>query len=177
MATAYLRSMTGQKDNIAHLIGHPNFQFIRASITDEVVLDRLASEVGTIVRLAAAVGVQLIVEQPTRTIETNIMGTEAVLKAALRYGCRVLLASTSEVYGKGSKIPFSEEDDILLGAPSKSRWGYAASKMVDEFFGPRLPPRVWSTGDHFSPLQYRWTAANGPLWHGSTTFRRTGVAR
>lgn len=126
---------TGQMANIAHLHNHPNFQFIRASITDEVVLDRLASEVTTIVHLAAAVGVQLIVEQPTRTIETNVMGTEAVLKAALRYGCRVLLASTSEVYGKGSKIPFSEEDDILLGATSKSRWGYAASKMVDEFLG------------------------------------------
>lgn len=126
---------TGQPSNIAHLRTHPNFQFIRASITDEVVLDRLASEVTTIVHLAAAVGVQLIVEQPTRTIETNIMGTEAVLKAALRYGCKVLVASTSEVYGKGSKIPFSEEDDILLGATSKSRWGYAASKMVDEFLG------------------------------------------
>lgn len=126
---------TGQISNIAHLHNHPNFQFVRASITDEVVLDRLASEVTTVVHLAAAVGVQLIVEQPTRTIETNVMGTEAVLKAALRYGCRVLLASTSEVYGKGSKIPFSEEDDILLGATSKSRWGYAASKMVDEFLG------------------------------------------
>lgn len=126
---------TGQIGNIAHLHNHPNFQFIRASITDEVVLDRLASEVTTIVHLAAAVGVQLIVEQPTRTIETNVMGTEAVLKAALRYGCRVLLASTSEVYGKGSKIPFSEDDDILLGPTSKSRWGYAASKMVDEFLG------------------------------------------
>lgn len=126
---------TGQLGNIAHLRSHPNFQFIRASITDEVVLDRLASEASAIIHLAAAVGVQLIVEQPTRTIETNVMGTEAVLKAALRYGCRVLLASTSEVYGKGSKIPFSEEDDVLLGATSKSRWGYAASKMVDEFLG------------------------------------------
>jgi UDP-glucose 4-epimerase len=126
---------TGQMRNIAHLLAHPNFQFIRASITDGVVLDRLASEADIVIHLAAAVGVQLIVEQPTRTIETNVMGTEAVLQAALRYGCRVLIASTSEVYGKGSRIPFSEDDDVLLGPTSKSRWGYAASKMVDEFLG------------------------------------------
>ena len=76
---------------------------------------------------------QLIVENPVHTIETNVMGTGHVLRTALRYGCRTLVASTSEVYGKGSKIPFSEEDDVLLGATSRSRWGYAASKMVDEF--------------------------------------------
>lgn len=126
---------TGRLRNIQHLLDHPRFQFVRASLTDEVVLDRLASEADTIVHLAAAVGVQLIVERPTHTIETNVMGTEAVLKTALRYRCRVLIASTSEVYGKGSKIPFSEDDDVLLGATSKSRWGYAASKMVDEFLG------------------------------------------
>lgn len=126
---------TGQLANIQHLLSHQRFHLIRASLTDEVVLDRLASESDIIIHLAAAVGVQLIVEQPTLTIETNVMGTEAVLKAALRYGCRVLIASTSEVYGKGSKIPFSEDDDVLLGATSKSRWGYAASKMVDEFLG------------------------------------------
>ncbi len=126
---------TGSLDNIAHLIGNPNFHFARASITDAIVLDRLASQVGVVFHLAAAVGVQLIVEHPVHTIETNIMGTEAVLQTALRYGCRTLLASTSEVYGKGSKIPFSEEDDVLLGATDKSRWAYAASKMVDEFLG------------------------------------------
>jgi UDP-glucose 4-epimerase len=87
------------------------------------------------VHLAAAVGVQLIVEHPVHTIQTNVMGTEAVLKAALRYGCRTLIASTSEVYGKGHRIPFSEDDDVLLGATSRSRWSYAASKMVDEFLG------------------------------------------
>jgi UDP-glucose 4-epimerase len=98
-------------------------------------MDRLASQADIIVHLAAAVGVKLIVEQPVHTIETNIMGTEAVLKAALRYNCRVLLASTSEVYGKGNRIPFHENDDVLLGPTSKNRWAYAASKMVDEFLG------------------------------------------
>lgn len=124
---------TGSLTNIAHQLNQPNFHFARASITDAVVMDRLASQAGVIFHLAAAVGVQLIVEHPVHTIETNIMGTEAVLQAALRYGCRVLLASTSEVYGKGAKIPFSETDDVLLGATDKSRWSYAASKMVDEF--------------------------------------------
>ena len=85
--------------------------------------------------LAAAVGVKLIVEQPVRTIETNVMGTEAVLKAAFRYGCRVLIASTSEVYGKGSRIPFGEDDDVVLGNTTRSRWAYATSKMLDEFLG------------------------------------------
>jgi UDP-glucose 4-epimerase len=126
---------TGKLENIEQLRGHERFHFARSSITDAIVLDRLASEADIIVHLAAAVGVKLIVEQPVHTIETNIVGTEAVLQVALRYGCRVLLASTSEVYGKGSKIPFNEEDDLLLGPTSKSRWAYAASKMVDEFLG------------------------------------------
>jgi len=126
---------TGRTDNINHLLGHPSYHFVRATITDGIVMDRLASQADVIFHLAAAVGVKLIVEHPVHTIETNIMGTEAVLQAALRYNCRVLIASTSEVYGKGSKIPFSEEDDVLLGPTSKSRWSYAASKMVDEFLG------------------------------------------
>lgn len=126
---------TGRLSNIAAFVGHPRYQFAQANISDAIVLDRMASEADVIVHLAAAVGVQLIVERPVHTIETNIMGAEFVLKAALRYRRRVLLASTSEVYGKGSKIPFSEEDDVLLGPSSKSRWAYATSKMVDEFLG------------------------------------------
>ena len=124
---------TGRLENIRHLLGRPDFHFAQASITDKVVLDRLASQADVIVHLAAAVGVQLIVEHPVRTIETNVGGTEAVLRAAQTYRARVLVASTSEVYGKGSRIPFAEDDDVLLGATAKSRWGYAASKMIDEF--------------------------------------------
>jgi UDP-glucose 4-epimerase len=93
----------------------------------------MASEADLIIHLAAAVGVELIIKEPTKTIETNIMGTEAVLKAAHRYGCKVIIASTSEVYGKGSKVPFCEDDDVILGPTSKCRWSYAATKMVDEF--------------------------------------------
>jgi UDP-glucose 4-epimerase len=145
---------TGRMGNIAHVLDHPGFHFARASLEDEIVLDRLASEADVIVHLAAAVGVELIVEHPVNTIETNVLGSEAVLRAALRYRCRVLLASTSEVYGKGSRIPFSEDDDVLLGPTNKSRWGYAASKMVDEFLGlayyrehdlPVIPFRLFNT--------------------------------
>lgn len=124
---------TGSFGNIEHLIGHPHFRFAIDSITNEVVLDRLASECDVIFHLAAAVGVKLIVENPVHTIETNVMGTEVVLKAALRYRAKVLLASTSEVYGKSNSIPFREDDDVVLGPTSRSRWAYAASKMVDEF--------------------------------------------
>jgi UDP-glucose 4-epimerase len=126
---------TGRFENIQHLVDNPNFKFAIDTIKNEVVMDRLTSNCDVIFHLAAAVGVQLIVEHPVHTIETNVMGTEAVLKAALRYKAKVLLASTSEVYGKGNGIPFSEEDDVLLGSTSRSRWAYAASKMVDEFLG------------------------------------------
>jgi UDP-glucose 4-epimerase len=132
---------TGRLKNIDHLCSasrrhsHPQFQFVRDTITNPVVLDRLASQAHTIIHLAAAVGVNLIIQDPVHTIRTNIMGTEAILNAANRYGCQVLLASTSEVYGKGVKVPFHEEDDSLLGPTNHSRWAYAASKVVDEFLG------------------------------------------
>jgi UDP-glucose 4-epimerase len=126
---------TGQFQNIEHLVNHPNFRFAVDNITSQVVLDRLVSECDVIFHLAAAVGVKLVVEDPVRTIETNVMGTDAVLTAALRYRTKVLIASTSEVYGKGMRIPFAESDDCVLGPTSHSRWGYAASKMVDEFIG------------------------------------------
>ena len=125
----------GRIENIQHLLHLPNFQFVREDILNNQVLDRLASEADTIVHLAAVVGVKLIVEDPVRTIHTNVMGTDAVLTAANRYGCKVLLASTSEVYGKGVRVPFCEEDDSLLGPTNHSRWSYAASKSVDEFLG------------------------------------------
>lgn len=124
---------TGRLDNIASLQNQDNFEFIRANITDRIVIERLASQADTIFHLAAAVGVKLIVDDPVGTIETNIHGTEAILEDAVRYDCRVLLASTSEVYGKGTSLPFSEEDDVRLGPTTRNRWAYAASKMVDEF--------------------------------------------
>jgi UDP-glucose 4-epimerase len=99
------------------------------------VLDRLTNQAEIVIHLAAAVGVKLIVENPVHTILTNIMGTEAVLKTANRYGCKVLIASTSEVYGKSDRIPFREDDDRVMGSTTHSRWAYATSKAVDEFLG------------------------------------------
>ena len=124
---------TGTLANVQHLLGHPRLRLANESITNEMVLDRLVSECDVIFHMAAAVGVRLIIQEPVHTIETNVMGTETVLKTALRYRARVLVASTSEVYGKSGKVPFNEDDDVVLGPTSRHRWAYAASKMVDEF--------------------------------------------
>lgn len=126
---------TGKFENIKHLVSNLNFKFVHETITNAQVLDRITSQADIVVHLAAAVGVKLIVEDPVHTIRTNILGTEAVLGTAKRYGCKVLLASTSEVYGKGVKVPFHEDDDRLIGPTTRSRWSYAASKAVDEFMG------------------------------------------
>jgi UDP-glucose 4-epimerase len=126
---------TGRFKNIEHLVGLPNFNFAIETICDQIVMDRLVSSCDLIYHLAAAVGVKLIVQDPVHTIETNVTGTRIVLKTALRYRKKVLIASTSEAYGKGVRFPFSEEDDVLLGPTSRQRWAYAASKMIDEFLG------------------------------------------
>ena len=124
---------TGKFENIESLAGKPGFSFALETITNETVMDRLGSECDRILHLAAAVGVQLIVTDPVRTIETNVMGTEAVLRVARRYRKKVFLASTSEVYGKNEKVPFREEDDGVYGATTITRWAYATSKALDEF--------------------------------------------
>jgi UDP-glucose 4-epimerase len=124
---------TGRLENLANLRQNPNFKFAIEDIRNSIVLDRLVSECDIIYHLAAAVGVQKIVSQPIDTIEINIGGSEVVLKTAARYRKKVMLASTSEVYGKGVKFPFEEDDDSLLGPTTRSRWSYAASKAIDEF--------------------------------------------
>jgi UDP-glucose 4-epimerase len=124
---------TGRFENIEALTKNPRFSFALETITNETVMDRLGSECDRILHLAAAVGVQLIVHDPVRTIETNVMGSEAVLRVARRYRRKVFLASTSEVYGKNNKVPFSEEDDGVFGATTVTRWAYATSKALDEF--------------------------------------------
>ena len=124
---------TGSIDNIAHLKSNPKFQYTIDTVTNEPLLAELVDGCDTVVHLAAAVGVKLIVESPVRTIETNVHGTEVVLKVANKKKKLVLIASTSEVYGKSAKVPFSEDDDLVLGPTSKHRWAYACSKMIDEF--------------------------------------------
>lgn len=126
---------TGRLENIAHLMEHSRFRFAIETITNEVVMDRLVSECEVIFHLAAAVGVELIVRDPVQVIETNVLGTRAVLTVANRYRKKVLLASTSEIYGKNTDVPFDEENDRLLGPTTRARWSYSASKAIDEFLG------------------------------------------
>lgn len=124
---------TGSIANIAHLKGHPKLAYTLDSVFNQQVLAELVDQADVIYHLAAAVGVFMIVEKPVHTIETNLKGTEAVLHCAAKKRKHVFIASTSEVYGKSAKIPFNEEDDVLLGPTTKSRWSYACSKMIDEF--------------------------------------------
>jgi len=124
---------TGSIENIAHLKGHPRFHYTIDTVTNEPLLAELIDRCDTVVHLAAAVGVKLIVEAPVRTIETNVHGTEVVLKIANKKKKLVLIASTSEVYGKSAVVPFKEDADLVLGPTSKHRWAYACSKMIDEF--------------------------------------------
>lgn len=124
---------TGSMRNIAHLRSHPQFRYIIDDVNNRRVTAELVDEADAIFHLAAAVGVQLIVDDPIRTIETNIRCTEVILELAVKKKKKVMIASTSEVYGKTDKLPFRESGDLVLGPTSKSRWNYAASKMVDEF--------------------------------------------
>ncbi len=124
---------TGSLDNLAAVRGLPNFSFVLDSVRNTDTMHLLIERCDVVYHLAAAVGVQLIVDQPVHTIETNIHGTEVVLSIANKFGKKVLIASTSEVYGKSEAIPFHEDDDTVLGSTRFSRWSYACSKAIDEF--------------------------------------------
>ncbi|OHB53112.1 MAG: nucleoside-diphosphate sugar epimerase [Planctomycetes bacterium GWF2_41_51] len=124
---------TGRLSNIEHLFSSTNFKFIQGSVCDEDIMRDVIADGDYVYHLAAAVGVNLIVEKPVHTIETNIHGTEVVLSAANQFDKRVLIASTSEVYGKNEQVPFHEDDDTVLGSTKFSRWSYACSKAIDEF--------------------------------------------
>lgn len=124
---------TGSLANLVGLRGHVRFHFTHASVRDRGRLDELVARVDFIYHLAAAVGVELVVNSPVYTIEDNVGGTEDVLAAAAARGIGVLLTSTSEVYGKSDRAQFTEEDDLLIGPPSFGRWSYACSKLLDEF--------------------------------------------
>jgi UDP-glucose 4-epimerase len=124
---------TGSIDNIQHLKGRPGFSYAIDSVTNEPLLAELIDASDVVFHLAAAVGVKLIVEQPVHTIETNVHGTEVVLKHANKKKKLVVIASTSEVYGKSADVPFREGADLVLGATVRHRWAYACSKAIDEF--------------------------------------------
>jgi UDP-glucose 4-epimerase len=122
-------------ENIRHLKPLPNFHYWIDTVMNRILLAELVDESDLVIHFAAAVGVRLIVESPVHTIETNVKGTELVLQAAQKKKKTVLVASTSEVYGKSTEIPFREDGDLVMGATSKGRWSYAASKALDEFLG------------------------------------------
>jgi UDP-glucose 4-epimerase len=124
---------TGSIDNIAHLKGRQGFTYHIESVNNEPLLAELIDHADVVFHFAAAVGVRLIVEQPVHTIETNVHGTEVVLKHANKKKKLVVLASTSEVYGKSNDVPFREDSDLVLGPTAKHRWAYACSKAIDEF--------------------------------------------
>jgi len=126
---------TGRLRNLDSASDHPNFRFVHGSVLDALVVDELVREADCIVHLAAAVGVKLIIEQPLRSFITNIRGTEIVLDAAHRYRRKILLASTSEVYGKNNSDALDESADRLMGSTSIARWAYSTAKTVDEVLG------------------------------------------
>jgi UDP-glucose 4-epimerase len=160
--------------------GNPRFRAAIEDIRNIHVIDRLVSECDLIFHLAAAVGVERIIREPIETIETNIGGTEIILQTARRYRRKVLIASTSEVYGKGVQFPFREDDDVMLGPTVRNRWSYAASKMVDEFLAlayhreSSLPVVIFRLFNTVGPRQsgqygmvvprfVRWALRNEPI--------------
>ncbi len=124
---------TGSRDNVALVADHPDFELIEGTILDMPLVQKLVDQSDVVIHLAAAVGVKLIMDEPSRSILTNVTGTEHVLKAALKDNKRTFIASTSEVYGKAKKFPFSEDDDLTIGATKNLRWSYACAKTLDEF--------------------------------------------
>lgn len=124
---------TGSMANIQHLKNEPRFQYCIDTVTNTRLMAELVDVSDLIYHLAAAVGVRLVVESPVRTIETNVRGTEVILSLAAKKAKRVLITSTSEVYGKREQVPFREDDDLVLGPTNKGRWSYACSKAIDEF--------------------------------------------
>jgi UDP-glucose 4-epimerase len=123
---------TGSERNLTEAMNHPSLQFVKGSILDESLVDELASKAQTIYHLAAAVGTFTIIDKTLESLYTNLHGTENIVNSALRHGARVLIASTSEIYGKNTKIGLREDDDRHIGSPLKNRWSYAEAKAIDE---------------------------------------------
>jgi UDP-glucose 4-epimerase len=150
---------TGSIDNIEHLKNSPRFHYAIDSVMNEPVTAELIDRVDVVFHLAAAVGVRLIVESPVNTIETNVHGTEMVLKLSNKKKKKVLIASTSEVYGKSEDVPFHEDADLVMGATTKGRWSYACSKAIDEFLAlaywkeKKLPVVVFRLFNTVGPRQ------------------------
>jgi UDP-glucose 4-epimerase len=171
---------TGRRENVAHLSRSPGFRCVIGSVTEPGAVTPLVEEADAVFHLAAAVGVKLVCEAPIHTIHTNVDGTAVVLDAAKRYRKRVLVASTSEVYGKNDCVPYREDANLVLGPPDKTRWGYATSKLLDEFLAlgyakehglPVTVVRLFNTVGPRQSTRYgmvlpnfvRWALADQPI--------------
>ena len=132
LVTAFDNLSTGRLSNLSAVMDHPDFEFVQGSVLDELAVDEAVRRCDIVVHLAAAVGVKLIVEQPLYSLTTNIKGAITVLEAAHRYRRKIMVASTSEIYGKNNSGPLNEQSDRVLGSPSVARWAYSTSKAVDE---------------------------------------------
>ena len=163
---------TGSMDNIAHLIGRPGFQHRIGSALDRPLVSELVDRADVTVHLAAAVGVRLIVERPVHTIETNVGATETVLAAAAKKQKLVVVASTSEVYGKSTLVPFREDHDLQLGPTSHSRWAYACSKALDEWLS-----LAYAREKHVPVIIARFFNTVGPRQTGRYGMVLPGFAR
>ena len=168
---------TGSMDNIAHLKGRPGFEYVIDTVMNEPLMAELVDRADVVFHLAAAVGVKLIVEAPVRTIETNVHGTEIVLKHASKKGKLVVIFSTSEVYGKSTAVPFNEDADLVMGPTPKHRWAYACSKAIDEFLALAYYRERKLPGHRRPPVQHGRPAADGPLRHGHPELRAAGARR
>ena len=163
---------TGRYENIAHLEGRPEFELRVASVIDPPIVERCITESDAVFHLASAVGVKLVVDQPVKTIETIVGGTDNVLRFCSRYRRPVLLTSTSEVYGKSEKIPFAEGDDCVIGPTTTRRWAYACAKALDEFLAmahwneSKLPVVIARLFNTVGPRQ------TGPVRDGDPPVRR-----
>ena len=168
---------TGSLDNLAQLAEHPDLEVVIDDVANVDVMDRLVSRSDIVYHMAAVVGVRLVVDEPARVIESNVLGTHAVLTLARRHGTKVVLASTSEIYGKNAKLPFSEDDDRLMGPTTIARWGYAESKAIDEFMALAYHREHGVPVVISSLLQHRRPAPDRALRHGRPPLRAAGTRR
>ena len=166
---------TGSIDNIRHLKDRPGFDYVIDTVMNERLTAELIDHCDVVFHLAAAVGVKLIVEEPVRTIETNVHGTEVVLKHASKKKKRVVIFSTSEVYGKSTAVPFREDADLVMGPTLKHRWAYAWQQGDRRISGLRVLEGKEAPGDCRQTVQYRRTAADRSVRHGHPEFRQAGA--
>ena len=168
---------TGSIDNISHLKQTPGFSYAIDSVTNESLLAEMIDRSDVVFHLAAAVGVKLIVEQPVHTIETNVHGTEVVLKHANKKKKLVFIASTSEVYGKSTDVPFREGAEHVLGATVEASLGVRVQQADRRVPGPGVLEGAQAAGDHRAAVQHRRPATDGSIRHGAADLRQAGAGR